>query len=145
MTTITINPNLTLHLPDGYVPPPLPMRDEWIADLRSGAHIQCPYRLHDGVGYCCLGRLSALQGRLTRMPDTAWCDADLGDGISVDEGLSRSNPLFPALRCTGNFPPGVTCEAPDETYRSLASLNDDDVSFADIATVIETLWSQPEL
>jgi hypothetical protein len=149
--TITINPQLTLHLPEGYVPPPLPMRDEWVADLRSGVHTQCRHKLHDGTGFCCLGRLSALQGRLTWTDDAEWCDRsnDL-DGSAL--GLSRSNPLFYFLKHAGSFPPGVRCTATFgvvcsslSSPLSLSLLNDNGVSFDDIATVIEHVWSQPEL
>lgn len=53
----------TLHLPQNYTKPPLPGRDEWVADLRANPDKQGREYLHTKDDkYCCLGRLALIQG-----------------------------------------------------------------------------------
>lgn len=122
--------NFTIHLPDNYVPPPLPGRNEWIADLHANPDKQTTGKLGLPKGpNCCLGRLSLLQGRLTEEGDDA-------DSSSYSQ-LSRSNPMFRHLKHIGYFPTGVAVNG----IASLAFCNDSGLTFSQIADIIETVWS----
>jgi hypothetical protein len=122
--------NFTIHIPNNYTPPPLPGRNEWVADLRANPDKQGAGLLGEPQGpNCCLGRLSLLQGRLTR------------DGFDSDSGfwagLSENNPAFVMLSALGDFPNGVAVNG----LYCLAFCNDTGLTFAQIADIIEALWS----
>ncbi len=138
MTTPTENSmNYTIHTPPNYVPPDLPGGLPWVEALESGIYPQCCATLCDGVGYCCLGVLSKIQGRLR--PDRhEWRDADKA-GI-----LSEHNPLTPCMSDPGGgFPEGteVSLDSMDGPMVRLTSLNDNGLTFSQIAHVIRTLWN----
>ncbi len=136
--------NYTLTLPDNYVPPPLPGGRQWVEALRSGLYQQCTGQLCDGTGYCCLGVLSKVQGRLI--------EHDVENATDGSEGpfmvLSATNPMRPYLNASGKIPKGVIVEAEHETRgvpkgpaRELTSLNDAGLTFPQIADIIEAVWA----
>ncbi len=138
--------NYTLTLPDNYVPPPLPGGKQWVEALRSGLYQQCTGQLCDGTGYCCLGVLSKVQGRLTPRQDLPLSqskDGSVGSSNGAFLILAEDNPLFPALRGSGMFPSAgikVTIEANDKP-RELSGLNDAGLTFPQIADIIEAVWA----
>jgi hypothetical protein len=116
--------------------------DKWVAALRSGKYRQATGALHDNGGYCCLGVLCDISGAGMWVNDLY----QIGDG-NTDEftGLSY---LPEALRIqTGmRSDNGSFRVRPDNDplghgfLTSLANLNDDGKSFAEIANVIEREW-----
>ena len=133
-----------LNLPKDYVPEPLPGRDEWLTALRSGEYKQGPgaLRKRDGIGgweHCCLGVLCVLQKR-SEVPSRDWADVTLFDGLSGS--LQSSNPAYAALDSRGHLPCGVFVQraGTEERLMSLASCNDEGLTFADIADIIEKVW-----
>ena len=136
-----------LELPEGYVPLPLPGRDEWLAELRSGKYKQGSNKLckiTDGVAkHCCLGVLCTLQHR-PQVFHTYVVDFD-----DRAEALAYANPLYTHLNATGRFPELVTVtafqeDASHEGLTSLAQCNDAELSFEQIADIIEKVWSNTE-
>lgn len=131
--------NYTLHLPENYVKPPLPGRDEWIAALRGGEYQQCQEMLCDGKGYCCLGVLSKMQGRLKK-EILQWVDGDCSGALDDD------NPLHSYLQDfvgsgNGSFPKGVTIADEDNnSAECLSEANDAGLTFIQIADIIEQVW-----
>ena len=126
--------NFTLHLPNNYQRQPLPGRDEITADLRANPDKQTTRRLGWPAGpNCCLGRISLLQGRLTVTGN---------DGPDNErEDCLWDNPLKDELGNIGVFPPYVIIETDDgKNYNNLAHCNDAGLTFAQIATIIESVW-----
>ena len=128
--------NFTLHLPNGYARQPLPGLDEWVSDLRANPDKQTKGCLGTPYGpNCCLGRISLLQERLTERGE---------DGESGKETcLSSGNPYRMTLSSGGFFPNHVKVEIPganDPNAESLAECNDAGLTFAQIATIIESVW-----
>ena len=129
----------TLELPDGYIPPVLPGRDEWVRALRSGIYGQCHAQLCDRTGYCCLGVLCTIQQRpFVEHASQVAFDNDVC-------GLTSANPLWDQLRDLGRLPPGVTVYIPGYGRKhTLSTLNDGGMSFKDVADIIEKVWSHAE-
>ena len=138
-----------LQLPEGYIPPPLPGRDEWLAALRSGAYTQARDVLcratvshadptdPETSSHCCLGVLCRVQKRPsnrvgTRLAFDRW-----------DSTLSSSNPSRKYLKHDGSFPPGARVRMTTE-LTSLAACNDQGLTFLEIADIIEKVWSNAE-
>jgi len=126
----------TLHLPDGYVPPPLPGRDEWIAALRGGNYEQGNKYLCRYQHYCCLGVLCEIQGRPKSGNALKYFDGS-------DQFLKPQNPLYNALGSGGTFPQGVVVGYFMPRY-TLAECNDNGLNFGQIADIIEAVWAEPE-
>ena len=139
---VKINPNLIINLPEGYEPVHLPMRDEWIAALTSGEYKQMTgflcFASGDECRYCCLGVLSKIQGRLSYDKDLIGCGCDKIDGYT--DILSPCNPLYEYFNNVGFFPKNVSVTYKKSENVSLASLNDEGATFAEIAEVIKTIW-----
>lgn len=129
--------NYTLHLPENYVKPPLPGRDEWLEALRSGRYAQGRLSLCESDKYCCLGVLCRLQGRLNFL-DGKWRE----EGKETS-GLSYENPVYKNLDALGRFPEGVFVRLSDSEIRKeveLAGCNDSGLTFDDISNIIEAVW-----
>lgn len=126
----------TLTLPDNYKKIPLPGLTEWIHALRTRKD-RGETRLCSEDGYCCLGVLSELQGRLT--PEgTDGCDKDSGRF-----NLSAGNPVFPILNRLGWFPAGVMVGA----SLSLSGVNDyhePSEGWEIIPVILENLYYDPQ-
>lgn len=122
--------NYTLTLPEGYVRLPFPGLDEWTADLRANPDKQCSGALQKGNNFCCLGRLSLLQGRLQ----------DGCDGKGGNKGmLSSDNPLMSVLGHDGRLPSSVALVA-GYLQSCLSNCNDNGFSFPQIADILDTLY-----
>jgi len=116
------------------------MFDQWITALDSGE-----YKKGNGYlckdGYCCLGVLCKIQGRLVPVGD---CFAD--GGRHYTNVLNNDNPLFPHLLAGGNFP--MDCIAyPLGDYKKgtteIWSVNDNTPDFSVVSTIIKLLWKEP--
>ena len=51
------------------------IKEKWLSALRSGEYLQCTGKLHDGVGFCCLGVLTDLYIKDTEIG--TWSFADI--------------------------------------------------------------------
>lgn len=131
--------------------------DRWVADLRDPNNKQCPSVLHDGVGYCCLGRALVVGGfklvpRRIEDDDVENLVEDGGfviDGTQKEdgtrgeaEGLNRR-----AMEAIGfNYPDGSTIDGSfvisGRSFPSLAEANDGGISFAEIADWVEKNWER---
>lgn len=114
------------------------IKKRWVAALRSGKYVQGKGRLkqrrdHEKSKYCCLGVLAeiAVQDGVIDPPrkreDGSYeYDGDahtLGTKVQEWAGLCDANPIM--------------CGVGKADYASLARLNDDGMSFTEIADVIE--------
>lgn len=131
-------PEIILTIPRGYKPVPLPYRDELLTALRSGQFKKGKIYLYnqENKTHCVLGVLSHIQGR---NPE-AIGNKDLHCGLTSD------NPCFSVLGVHGAFPQRVKVELEDVgDFGTLTALNDaSDLSFSQIATLIEALYSPVE-
>src|SRR5688572_27204458 len=120
-----------IEFPPNYVKPILPGRDEWTAALRSGKYPQSKNELKNEMGYCCLGVLSKIQGRLVYSGELCtWLDKD------TEMYLSRDNPAA-ILGGNGDFPVGVMVrDNRGHLQCNLAHCNDSGFSFGEIAEII---------
>jgi len=136
--------NFTIELPDDFKPKPLPGRDKWLKALRSGDYTQEKYKLKqftdDGTTYCCLGVLCEIQ---KRPQDISNEDLALFDNLNAT--LSWHNPAHAMLGTCGLFPSQVRITIGYcSEFLSLASCNDAGFTFDEIATIIETLWTNAD-
>ncbi len=125
-----------ITFPEDYVPPVLPMRDEWCAALRSGNYKQGSNHLCFDGKYCCLGVLSDIQGRLNL--------SEYGVGFDGDKNkvLSFDNPIYNILMKNGEFPKGVEVEKCFYGAVRLTECNDTLLlNFNEIADIIERIWA----
>ena len=128
------------------------IKEQWIGLLRSGEIPQSHNQLRTADGMCCLGVLCELHRRITNEGhwefrpnahgESKWeyvADGDNGstavlpDTVMQWAGLPSDNPEILASQLDKIFP----SKAHQHEYSSLASLNDNGHSFADIARVIE--------
>jgi hypothetical protein len=141
---IQISDNIIVLFYEGYKRIKLPLKRKWLTALRSddfkqGQRLLC----NSAKEYCCLGVLSKLQGRLTE---------DGKDGIIIEHGeniaprnvLGDDNPMRSVLKAIGVFPDGVSVKIISKMLekRDLAALNDEGVSFKDIADIIHAIWKE---
>lgn len=111
--------------------------EAWVADLRTNPP-KTTRRLFDGNGYCCLGRLALVLGcDFTRVGED-YCPRLNGETLQVEAYLSQELMGLSGMKSRN----GVVEEigGPDDVV--LAQLNDDGVSFAEIADVIEKHWEK---
>lgn len=147
MKEITISDRLTMKLPDSYERVPLAGLTRWVEALRSGKYPQGVGFLHSEGKYCCLGVLCAVQGRPQQLGVGA-LDRHYFDGDST--GIASANPLYQTIGDYGYFPREVsgTLVKGDRTGSialGLTDLNDEEIPFSDIITVLELLWYDSEV
>jgi hypothetical protein len=144
MKTINISERLSLNVPDGYIAPALPFRDEWIRALRSGSFPQGKGTLRTPDGeYCCLGILSEIQGRLIKT-NIGWVIGWVDGHAPYNSRLSHENPIYNSIGPIGELQhDDIVAWFLGIQYGSLAGLNDAGASFEEISLVIERIWSQP--
>lgn len=129
---------LTVELPDGFKPERLPSFNKWVNALESGEFPQTKEVLcklddnNNPLGYCCLGVLSRIQGRLSSNGSDT--------GYSCTQTLSISNPCYSVIGQSGDFPEGVTVYYKGKQKDDLADLNDSGAKFATVAKLIRVLW-----
>jgi len=129
-----------LEFAEGYVKPALPGRDRWLEALRSDKYRQGSNALLRNGFYCCLGVLCSIQGRPRDERQRA-----VGFDNNFDV-LNTDNPLYSHLSSTGDFPPGVNLsineeDGVEENTTNLAGCNDGNLTFLQIAEIIEAVWA----
>lgn len=143
-------PDLEVNIPDGYAKKVFPDTDNWIRDLRSGQLKQCRKKLcgpteRGSYGFCCLGVLSRLQGRLTiqNSKNNAWVDGATEAALTTPNALEPGNPFSKLTSPLGNLRPvKVMCGVQDLSV--LSAINDKGYSFETIAKVIELCFTSGE-
>src|SRR5882672_10133756 len=129
-----------IEFSNAYVKPLLPGRDLWLAALRSGTYKQGTDALLLNGCYCCLGVLCDIQGRPRH-------GGPLQIGFDNDfDVINTDNPLYDHLTSTGDFPEGVSVSVriednEEETVTNLAACNDSNLTFPQIADLIEAVWA----
>jgi hypothetical protein len=123
--------------PEGYEKIELPFFDEWVNALESGEYKQGEGFLCKVEEYCCLGVLSKIQGRLTKLEgsDLAF-DAKEGEF----SGLGKDNPCHVQLGGLGFFPASIRVVGDGWTGSALSDCNDAGFPFKEIANIIKTVW-----
>jgi len=139
----------TITIPDNYVRRPLPFFEEWLKALESGEFKQSHehklfYRPDNG--YCCLGVLSKIQGRLNEKFADATPGTEDWEVSGRTGSLSPTNPCFKLLGDMGDIPEEIEVIRSNSRspHANLAWLNDGGVTFADIAKVIRLVWCPVE-
>ena len=147
-----------IKVPKGYKRRSLPFFEEWLHALESGKVRQvretlCAPKGSKALGYCCLGVLCRVQGRLVR-DEGEWFDQSylIPKGDDIDDhrsagDLRTDNPSYKALSSNGRFPANVkviVAETDDEPRKEITSLiecNDDaELTFKEIAKIIRRIW-----
>ncbi len=103
-----------------------PKQKKWIKALKSGKYKQCKHQLCNGVGYCCLGVANEVLD-LNEVSSTCLSGSFKSIGLRSGFGLFSEQYQFP--------------RGP-RTYSNLTELNDNGISFIEIADFIE---NNPEL
>lgn len=143
-------PTLWVRLPVGFKKIKLPFKKKWMNALFSGEYTQVRNRLRDFIqetsnyGYCCLGVLSKVQGRLTEAGldgenGSAAClsqdnpvAAVLGSGGGSNDLFEKNNIRVRSRRLLGQHM---------ENSNSFMGMNDDaKASFKQIAKVIDLIF-----
>lgn len=147
MQTLFKNKNIevTFDSNEPYIKKPIPIFNEWIEALRSGKYKQATGRLCNGEGYCCLGIASLIQGRIREIirPEIGSSKYSDGHDMEATGYLADDNPLVEYIGNSGTLPDGIrVIYGFSEEWSSLSGLNDCNLSFNDIANIIETCFCQ---
>ena len=102
------------------------IKGRWVKALRSGEYRQCQNKLHDGLGFCCLGVLCDIE------IDTDWVFFDYYWKLPNTPN-STIPTIFGSLPCW--FRDKCDIRELDESH--LTDMNDDGKAFAEIADWIE--------
>lgn len=147
--------NYTIIYPEGvtaetFQKVALPGKNKWTTALRSGEYKQGTGCLYSGAiktpgvedkepnCYCCLGVLSAIQGRLEKNLFGGF-DSHGGDS----QFLTLTNPLYSIIEGTGRLPFLIKLENGD-SWDCLAPCNDNGLTFNQIADIIDAAFYDPE-
>lgn len=107
------------------------IKEKWLAALRSGKYEQGNHQLRDGNAFCCLGVLADIYSKET---GAEWKPDSTG-GFRIEE----DNGILPY--CIYRWA-GLNCGNPwiidGNNTNSLSSLNDNGMSFKEIANIIES-------
>lgn len=129
-------------LPENYVKPAWPGRNEVIAALKSGNYEQGTGKLRFNDKFCCLGVICELQGRLK--PGVGGSDFQYGDAGNT-AALFPDNPLYSLLGAAGYFPEGAYVKGTVFQTKSLMGCNDTlHLTFLEIAEIIEQIWEHAD-
>lgn len=117
------------------------IRYQWIPALRSGTYKQAPHTLHspNSNSYCCLGVLCAIYPGVIEIPRPSMThsqfsyhesasDVALPQELAIQLGIASDGEFFPSYQGTYN----------------LIGLNDNGVTFAEIADFIENEILDPD-
>jgi hypothetical protein len=118
--------------------------DELVAALRSGKYPQSRLRLRKTDGFCCLGVACEIskKGEWTKDQD-GWFVYMAADHDFSSAQLPRAvRDYFGFNGVNGEFFDFIVLHNDGERAESLASLNDRDWNFDDIATFIEQNWER---
>lgn len=128
------------------------VKTEWIGALNSGRYPQITGSLcrkidkdkskRKRLGYCCLGVLSKIQGRLVFYNKEGWRDG--ADGV-LSGSLHSRNPVAEKTSTSVNFPLDVNIVYKDiygelHFFVNLIDCNDNGMSFKQIAYIINYLY-----
>lgn len=107
---------------------PEDFKKKWVDALRSGEFEQCHGKLHDGIGYCCLGVACKILGITPSFN-------------GEKEVIPKGTPLIPEI-LTGHGNSYASQDAYNPLVNTLAGMNDGDngyekKSFLEIADYIE--------
>jgi len=105
---------------------PPELKAKWLEALCSGKYKQTQQQLKCGDGYCCLGVLSHIQGRLALVGDNA-TDGLASDGSTLC--LASDNPV--------RFVDDHRVARYGDISCCLSALNDRGATFEEIANIIE--------
>ncbi len=113
---------LVIEIDDKFVPQELPIKEKWLAALRSGKYEQIEGEMMtcDRNGACCLGVLADIEGvpmKASRDGEHLICEKDLVND-SFYYGLSNIGDK------TGTFPNFFSVKFNNRMVISLSSLND---------------------
>jgi hypothetical protein len=115
--------------------------DKWVAALRTGPYTQTRRTLRGSKGFCCLGVLCDLV-KDEPLVQGHWQESDRGQygftvaGAYADQILpSRAQRLVGMVSSNGSL---RTSDGAMST--ALSTLNDDGLSFDEIASIIEEHW-----
>lgn len=131
--------------------------ERWVADLRDPNNKQCRAVLHDGVGYCCLGRALVVGGfkLVPKRVETECDEIETREDELVIDGTQRSDGLYgesenlddTAMNALGfNDSQGEPKEGDvsinGRSFFNLADANDKGATFAEIADWVEKNWER---
>jgi len=108
------------------------IKDQWIQALRSGVYHQTTKTLKDAAGFCCLGVLCELHRQMTGRG--RW-DTN-GDYIANGERSDGGLPI-PVVQWAGVSSKNPLLWTSPGRWETAAALNDQGMSFLDIASCIE--------
>lgn len=140
---------------------PLKHLNQWLAALRSGVYTQTHNWLkrtdQDGItGHCCLGVLCEVEGVESFEPEDkdegyayCWKFGKYGSNAVLDTSfieqaftLGESGTLANAYVNVWDDPEDMENDlTPDNSYKSLAEMNDAGFSFAEIADILEACFT----
>jgi len=102
----------------------------WVADLRTNPP-QCTGMLHDGAGYCCLGRLCVVLGvEFLRHGELYVPESDPYESELLPEDVKQESGLRTRDGRSWN------------NSNSLVEMNDSHMTFREIADFIEQHWQE---
>lgn len=147
-------PGWTLGVPDDWQPLVVPIDKlnvkQWTDALRSGEHKQGQGYLHNSLGYCCMGVLCEKQGRPFQVIRQSYqLSGEMVDVWEFDGDkayLNHKNPALKVISRAGRLPHEFFLEWVNGSRQihNLADANDTGLAFADIATVIELIWTNEQ-
>lgn len=131
--------------------------ERWVADLLDPNNKQCRSVLHDGVGYCCLGRALVVGGfkLVPKRVEVGDDEIETRDDELVIDGTQCSDGLYgeseslddKAMNTLGfddsqGSPKEGLVVINGTTFENLAEANDGGATFAEIADWVEKNWER---
>jgi hypothetical protein len=115
------------------------VKAKWLKALRSGKYNQTKGQLKDETGYCCLGVLCEVKGRLAPfVDDNLFGDTDQ-KGVHIDLKIENLKVKMPKVSGKALISP-KSCWIPTwvdrKAQKVLADMNDNGSDFKEIATWI---------
>lgn len=114
-----------------------PLQTQWLADLRSGKYKQTTTYLHDANGFCCLGIATEITCGLAPVKVTKMDHVrEYPDLVSSLDDITRI--LLPEqIVKKMKFRTRAGDSRDSLSISALSELNDDGVSFSEIADLVE--------
>jgi hypothetical protein len=111
------------------------VKEMWLNALRSGEYSQTQGHLKTPYGFCCLGVLCDLYSK--EIGDTEWEKSEYYESGATAEYFEGKQEFLP--ESVVNWA-GFVCEDPTipSEQKKLSELNDEGMSFKEIADLIET-------
>src|ERR1017187_7416410 len=105
----------------------------WLSALRSGKYKQGHNQLKSGDHYCCLGVLCDLYAKKMKDDRVGFN----GDVFTTQSGIEETTLPFEVMQWSGIPDSNGRTPFKDSSPYSLADINDEGISFSEIADVIE--------